>query len=452
MKIGYELTIEQSQKLAMTPDLIQAIQILQFTNYDLIEYVKNELLENPLLESESNLDLEAVDIREKIISDSYYEGSFKHWEHDNEEENDYSFEQFVSENKTLHDFMMEQLSISSIDEEYKRIAKYIIEAIDDNGYLTSDSKEISEEFGVSESKIEEIIDLIQTFEPPGVCARSLSECLLIQLAAKGLLSDEMEYVVNNMLEEVAKNHIAQIGKQLNIKPEQVQEIIDVIKKLEPKPGQMFYSGDSTKYVIPDVIVEEVGGEYVISNNDASVPHLMVSSYYNKLSKDAQNDEQLKKYLSDRFNSAVWLIKSIEQRKHTIYNVAEAIVRYQKDFFSKGVRYLKPLTLKQIADEIGVHESTVSRSINGKYMQSPRGLYELKYFFASGVSLGEEGISSNSVKALIKSYIEKENSKKPLSDSAIVKMLEDENIEISRRTVAKYREGMGIASSSHRRRY
>lgn len=236
--------------------------------------------------------------------------------------------------------------------------------------------------------VEDTLNFIQTFDPAGIAARNLRECLIIQLASKGLLTDEIEYIIENMLEDLADNKIAHIAKTLNMKNQEVQQIADLIKTLEPKPGRLFSSGETTRYVIPDIFVEKINDEFVVTNNDTSVPKLMVSSYYNKLSAEADKDEELNKYLNDRFNAAVWLIKSIEQRKQTIYNVASAVVKYQQDFFDKGEKYLKTLTLKQIAEEVGVHESTVSRSINGKYMQSPRGVFELKYFFSSGVSGGD----------------------------------------------------------------
>ena len=256
-----------------------------------------------------------------------------------------------------------------------------------------------------------------------------------------------------MLEDLASHKIAQIAKKMNMTNREVQEIVDLIRTLEPKPGRLFDTGETTKYISPDIFVEKINGEYVVTNNDGSVPRLMVSSYYNKLSSQAKTDDELNKYLNDRFNSAVWLIRSIEQRKQTIFNVASAIVRYQQEFFDKGEKFLKSLTLRQIADELGMHESTVSRSINGKYMESPRGMYELKFFFSSGVS-GDDGksVSSNSVKSIIKELIGSENPKKPYSDQEMVEILKNKGIEISRRTVAKYREGLGILSSSKRRRF
>ena len=457
MKLGYELTIEQTQKLSMTPELIQAIKILQLNNMDLNEYVQNELLENPMLEEDkaddgSEPETVEVDIRENIIEDSYDDDRYNQWDSDPDRE-EYSFEQYTSADETLQDFLLEQLQLSNLSGIVYDIAKFIIEGLDDNGYMTTSVEEIVEDLRTEEADVEKALSYIQTMEPCGVGARNLAECLEIQLASKGLLTDEIEYILENMLEEIANNRLSVIAKRVNMKPEEVQEILDLIRTLEPKPGRQFSNGESIKYVVPDIIVEKINDEYVVSTNDSSVPKLMVSSYYAQLSKAAKDDEELGKYLSGRFNSAMWLIRSIEQRKQTIFNVAVAVVHYQKDFFDNGERYLKTLTLKQIAEELKIHESTVSRAINGKYIQSPRGVFELKYFFSSGVSMDSgDGMSSNSVKSFIRDIVDGEDPKKPYSDQEMVEMLKKKGIEISRRTVAKYREGIGIQSSSKRRRY
>jgi RNA polymerase sigma-54 factor len=454
MKLGYELTIEQTQKLSMTPELIQAIQILQYNNLELNDYIQKELLENPVLESEKSDNVKEIDIRDKIVEANYDEASYKQWEYSpDDDENDYTYEQYVSEEDTLSDYLLMQLELSNLKGKKLNIGRYIIEALDDNGYLTLSIEEVAQATHSAVGEVEDVLNFIQTFDPCGVGARNLSECLIIQLASKGLLTDEIEYIIDNMLESLAENKIALIAKTVGLKNQEVQEIADLIRTLEPKPGRLFASGDTTRYVVPDIYVEEINGEYVVTTNDTSVPKLMVSSYYSKLSKQAAEDDELNKYLTDRFNSAVWLIKSIEQRKQTIYNVASSVVKYQQEFFEKGERFMKPLTLRQIADEVGIHESTVSRSINGKYMQSPRGVFELKYFFTSGVSSDDgEGVSSNSVKYLIKEIIDGEDPKSPFSDQDMVELLKEKGIDISRRTVAKYREGMNILSSSKRRRF
>ena len=306
MKLGYELTIEQTQKLSMTPELIQAIQILQFNNQELVDYVQNELMENPVLEAEKSYDAQEVDIREKIREADYEEQSFRQWEYAPDDDDDYTYEQYAWEEDTLTDYLLSQLQFSKLKDPKAKIGRYIIEAIDDNGYLTVSVEEIAKAFHEDTDIVEETLSFIQTFEPSGVAARNLRECLIIQLAAKGLLTDEIEYIIENMLEDLANNRIAFIAKTLGIKNQEVQQIADLIRTLEPKPGRLFSSGEAIRYVVPDIFVEKVNDEYVVTNNDTSVPKLMVSSYYNKLTAEASKDEELNKYLNDRFNAAVWL--------------------------------------------------------------------------------------------------------------------------------------------------
>lgn len=456
MKIGYELTIEQTQKLSMTPELIQAIQILQYNNQELNEYIDKELLENPILESEyhkeSDTEIDIDSLRDQLIQADENVEAYKQWEsHSTSDE--YSYENFVAFNYTLTEFLIEQLHFSSLKGQDAEIGRYIIENIDDNGYLSMSLEEICSVLDVDLDSCERVLDLIHTFEPSGVGARDLNECLIIQLASLGELTDEIEFIISNRLKDLADNKYALISKEVGISLKEVQEIADLIKTLEPKPGRGFDSDNSIKYILPDIYVEETNGEYIVSANDGSTPSLHISSYYNSLTEEAKSDKELSNYLNNRFNSAMWLMKSIEQRKKTIYNVASAIVQFQNDFFAKGERFLKPLTLKQIAETVGVHESTVSRAINGKYMQCPRGVFELKYFFTGGI-LNEDGsgVSSNSIKSMIKEFVDAEDDKKPLSDSKISEMLHEKGIDISRRTVAKYRDDIGILPSSKRRRF
>ena len=456
MKIGYELTIEQTQKLSMTPELIQAIQILQYNNQELNEYIDKELLENPILESEyhkeSDTEIDIDSLRDQLIQADENVEAYKQWEsHSTSDE--YSYENFVAFNYTLTEFLIEQLHFSSLKGQDAEIGRYIIENIDDNGYLSMSLEEICRVLDVDLDSCERVLDVIHTFEPSGVGARDLNECLIIQLASLGELTDEIEFIISNRLNDLADNKYALISKDMGISIAEVQGIADLIKTLEPKPGRGFDSDNSIKYIIPDIYVEETNGEYVVSANDGSTPSLHISSYYNSLTEEAKSDKELSNYLNNRFNSAMWLMKSIEQRKKTIYNVASAIVQFQNDFFAKGERFLKPLTLKQIAENVGVHESTVSRAINGKYMQCPRGVFELKYFFTGGI-LNEDGsgVSSNSIKSMIKEFVDAEDDKKPLSDSKISEMLHEKGIDISRRTVAKYRDDIGILPSSKRRRF
>lgn len=472
MRLGYDLTIEQAQKLVMTPELIQAIQILQFNTNELDAYVQEQLLINPVLEQDpeaqsansaedvnvqketaANTKDDEFDWKEYIKDRQYDDISYRQWEDRSGEEKENTYEQYVSSDVTLPEHLMFQLQFATAKKSCRKVGKYIIESLDENGYMTSTVEEIAETLEVSAEKVRETLKIIQGFDPIGVGARDLAECLTIQLRQTGQLTEIFEKVVNDHLEDLAANRFAVIAKEMGISPKEVQMMSDIIRTLEPKPGRLFAIQSDTKYIVPDVIVERVDDEYVVTVNDSSTPKLMVSSYYRKLLHQSEEDDNLSKYLSDRVNSAIWLIRSIEQRKQTIYNVVNAVVKYQKEFFDKGSKYLKTLTLKDIAEEIGIHESTVSRSINGKYMQCPRGVFEIKYFFSAGVSGNHgEGISSNSIKEFIKEIVEHEDPKAPYSDQDMAEMLKDKGINISRRTVAKYRDGLNILSSSKRRRY
>lgn len=481
MKLGYDLTIEQAQKLVMTPELIQAIQILQFNTQELDSYVQEQLLVNPVLEqslpespeqhgtgeaaAESMREREPVpepasarkdeefDWKEYIKDRQYDDISYRQWEYGGSEEKENTYEQYVSSDVTLPEHLMFQLQFATGKKGCRRVGKYIIESLDENGYMTATVEEIAAATEVPEEKVLEVLDIIHGFDPMGVGARNLAECLTIQLRQRGLLNETFEKVLNEHLEDLANNRLAVIAKDMGILPQEVQAMSDMIRTLEPKPGRLFASQTDTRYIVPDVIVEKVDDEYVVTVNDNSAPRLMVSSYYQNLMRQSEEDDKLAKYLSDRMNAALWLIRSIEQRKQTIYNVVNAVVKYQKDFFDKGSKFLKTLTLKDIAEDVGIHESTVSRSINGKYLQCARGVFEIKYFFSAGVSgSGGEGISSNSIKEFIKEIVEKENPKSPYSDQDMVDLLKEKGITISRRTVAKYRDELNILSSSKRRRY
>ena len=488
MKLGYDLTIEQQQKLVMTPELIQAIQILQFNTQELDSYVEEQLLVNPVLEhvhpdnnehdaqaeqaddneyrhdyAEPSRKEETKEIKKKdddfdwkeYVRDRQYDDiSYGQWSDRSSEEKENNYEQYVSfSDVTLPEHLMFQLQFAAPKKDCRKVGKYVIESLDENGYMTSSVEEIAAATGTSEEKVLKVIDIIHTFDPAGVGARNLAECLIIQLRQAGQLTDVFEKVIDERLEDLANNRLAAIAKDMGISVKDVQDMSDIIRTLEPKPGRGFATQTDNRYIVPDVLVERVDDEYVVTINESSTPKLMVSSYYQNLLKDAETDDKLNKYLSDRVNSALWLIKSIEQRKQTIYNVVTSVVKRQKDFLDKGSKYMKTLTLKDVAEEVGIHESTVSRSINGKYLQCPRGVFEIKYFFSAGVSGDEgEGISSKSIKEFIKEIVENEDPKSPCSDQSMVEILKEKGINISRRTVAKYRDEMNILSSSKRRRY
>ena len=465
MKLGYDLTIEQQQKLVMTPELIQAIQILQFNTQELETYVEEQLLVNPVLEqaqpsvqeqtevSEPETD-DDFDWKEYVKDRQYDDVSYGQWNDKNGDDKENNYEQYVSSSDvTLPEHLMFQLQFAAPKKDCRKIGKYIIESLDENGYMTSSVEEIAAAIGTSEEKILKVLHLIHTFDPMGVGAKDLAECLIIQLRQKKQLTEVLERVINEHLEDLANNRLSVIAKDMGMSAKDVQDMCDIIRTLEPKPGRGFAAQADNRYIIPDVLVERIDDEYVVTINESSSPKLMVSSYYQNLLKEADKDEGLNKYLTERVNAAFWLIKSIEQRKQTIYNVVTSVVKHQKEFLDKGSKYMKTLTLKDIAEEVGIHESTVSRSINGKYLQCPRGVFEIKYFFSAGVSGDEgEGISSNSIKEFIKEIVESEDPKVPYSDQTMVEMLKDKGINISRRTVAKYRDELNILSSSKRRRY
>ena len=476
MKLGYDLTIEQSQKLVMTPELIQAIQILQFNTQELDAYIDEQLLANPILEAEapepsdeSASDGESVS-GDEALDASEREGaedfdwseymkerelddiSYRQWEYTGEK-SEYSYEQFVSSEVSLTEHLLFQLQFANLKKSCRQIGKYVIESLDQNGYMTQSATEIARQLGVKHEKVDLVVKTIQSFDPAGVCAADLRECLLIQLEQIDMLTPDIRCIVTKHLEDLAANRLTSIAKATGLPVREIQRICDVIKALEPKPGRQFGSSAETKYIVPDVTVEKINGEYVISVNENNTPRLTISPYYRRILKEAEKESQISKFLSGRLNSALWLIRSIEQRRQTIYNVVSAIVAWQLDFFEHGPKHLKTLTLKQIADEVGIHESTVSRSVNGKYLQSPRGVFEIKYFFTSGVSASDgEGIASGSIKTFIREIVDAEDPLAPLSDQAIAKLLSEKGIEISRRTVAKYRDEIHLPSSARRKRY
>lgn len=460
MKLGYNLALEQVQKLIMTPELRQAIQLLQFNCQELNEYLKKEIEENPVLEP-VNMEIEYENIDDyhqekdeidwKEFIENYDDISYRPTLDKNEKE--YNYENFVSFSSSLKEYLLFQLNVLKLDSLDLMIGRTIIENIDDNGYLTVSVEQISEEMGLSNDRVENVLSTIQTFDPLGVGARDLRECLLIQIREDKARNPNIELIVRDYLDDLAYNRLSKIAKELNIDEGEVQEIYDYIRTLEPKPGRCY--GDSlsdVKYIIPDVIIDYIDGEYVIILNDVTAPRLNINKFYREMLRK-ENDIEASEFLKEKLSSAMWLIRSIEQRRMTIYNVVKSILKHQKAFFEEGHKALKPLTLKEVADDINMHESTVSRATNGKYVQTPRGLYELKYFFCSGLSTREgDDISSTSIKAMIKEIVDGENPKKPLSDQKISELLKDRGISISRRTVAKYRDELDIPSSTMRKRY
>ena len=458
MKLGYDLALEQTQKLIMTPELRQAIELLQFTSLELNEYIKKEIEENPMLEMENpNEALGEVEelpmdkeIDWKEYVDKYDDISYKPQVDKNQKE--YSFESFVSYSPSLKEYLGNQLSLVKLSQEEYFIGQYIIQNINENGYLVTSLEEIASLLKVNVLDVEKILKIIQTFEPLGVGARDLKECLLIQIKEKGDLDPLIVDIVEKYLDDIACNRMIKISKELNINIEKMQEVCDYIKTLEPKPGRAFSNdGDNVRYIIPDATIELIDGEFVIIINDSTGPRLNINNFYKNLISSG-SDEDTSNFLSEKLNSAMWIIKSIEQRRQTIYKVVESILKFQIEFFKSGDKALVPLTLKEVAEDIGMHESTISRATNGKYVQTPRGLFELKYFFSTGLPSSGGDVSSTSIKSMIKDIIDNEDPKKPYSDQRLADILKEKGAKISRRTVAKYRDELEIPSSSMRRRF
>lgn len=458
MKLSYDLHLEQTQKLVMTPELRQAIELLQFNSIELNEYISNELEQNPMLERETPKD-EFEDI------DKYTDDKEVDWKEYIEKYDDFSyrpqrdknakevnFESFISTEPTLKEFLMSQLNMVHFGIQERKIGEYIINNIDKNGYFELTVEEIASLLDVNKNEVELVLKVIHTFDPLGVGARNLRECLLIQMKAKRNPEKHALKIIEDHLDDLGSNRIQKIAKELNITVSDVQKACDYIRNFEPKPGRSFAdSYDTVKYVTPDAEIKLFEDKFVVIVKDSTAPKLNINNYYKKLMRTGK-DEGATEFLNQKFNSAMWIIRSIEQRRNTIKKVVESILKFQMDFFLKGEKALKPLTLKDIAEDIDMHESTISRSTSGKYVQTPRGLFELKYFFKSGVGCSEGDKSSTSIKFTIKDIIEKEDSKKPLSDQKISDILKERGVKISRRTVAKYRDELNIASSSMRRRY
>ncbi len=470
------------QQLVITPQLQQAIRLLQLTRLELVDMISQEMNENPLLE-ELEEGKESIDEEEQATAEKAAEPvpSSEHtaevkgegegtdefdWENylenynlapptrQREQDGDErpSFENFLTKSATLFDHLRWQLQLSHLNEEEQRAGTWIIGNLDEDGYLKVSLEEISAEVGLQPEVAEGVLRKIQQFDPVGVAARDLKECLLIQLNQLSNRDPIAEKIIQEHLSLLKNRNYPAIAKRLGVSTERVNRAASLISRLEPKPGRA-YGGEVAQEIIPDVYVYKVEGEYVVSLNDEGVPRLKVNSYYRHIlaeGRHAHPDDR--KYIQEKLRSALWLIRSIDQRQRTIYKVAKSIIKFQKDFLDQGIQYLKPLVLRDVAEDIQMHESTISRVTNNKYMHTPQGIYELKYFFNAGIpSIQGEAMASESVKSLLREIIVREDPKKPYSDEKLVQMLKERNIHIARRTISKYREMMKILSSSERRR-
>jgi RNA polymerase sigma-54 factor len=456
----------------MTPQLQQAIKLLQLSRLELLETVYQEIETNPLLEEQSaevaeeeelpddGLDtapsFREVTIKEQTREDVDWEGYISEYntgwaEAPHEDRDDLPFENVTTRKPSLHANLMWQLNMNQMDEAQVEIGTHIIGNLDEDGYLKISLEELSEITGYAQDKVLETLQYIQKFDPVGVAARDTRECLLIQARFQDLGGTIVERIILDHMDKLENKKYDLIAKNLSVPLMEVLTAVSVITNFEPKPGRIF-NDEETIYISPDVYVFKVGEKYEIVLNEDGLPKLRINSYYRDIlsNKDHVGDGT-REYIQDKLKSAAWLIKSIHQRQRTIYRVTESIVHFQKEFFDKGIAWLRPLVLRDVAEDIQMHESTISRVTTNKYAHTPQGVFELKFFFNSAVnSLDGDSVASESVKEHIRNIVKSENRAKPYSDQEIAEILRSFNINVARRTVAKYRENLGILPSRKRK--
>lgn len=453
MQMDLKLNIYQKQKLILTQVMQQSINVLQMSANDLREYIEKEFEENPILEAEFN-SIESKDNIDntqlaKYLNNRYDENY--NYQYNNEDE--ISVFNFISDKKSLKDYLHEQLGEIKSDIKIKRVVSYMIESLDSKGYLENTLEEICIELGIDEERGKKALEILQSLEPCGIGARNIKECLLIQLKEKGILDEIIQEIILKYLEYIADCKYNYIAKELKITPKEVQAYGDIIKGLEPKPSRGYYTGEEVKFIIPDAYIVKVGEKFNVIMNKDIIPNITINNLYKQEILSGKNKKEAE-YVKEKVNNAMGLINDIEQRNNTILKLLECIVKKQKAYFENGKEYLKPMTLKELAEELSIHESTVSRAIKDKYILTSRGTVKIKDLFCNGIvssRVNGEDISTNNIKNKIKQLIKLENKNKPLSDQAICDLLNKEYIDISRRTVAKYREELGIKSSSKRKR-
>jgi RNA polymerase sigma-54 factor len=475
MALELRQQLKLTQQLIMTPQLQMAIKLLQLSRLELMDTIQTELEENPALEeipesapaeqttdqaeaaTSENSEVKEVTIEEKIQEDIDWSNYLDEYNtpgrvHNESEDRDSPrFESFIAGSESLNDHLLWQFLMTKPDKEEERIASLIIGNLNKDGYLDVSVEEIANTSGSSPEKIEEILSIIQTFDPIGVGARDLSECLLIQAKFLGLDDTIVIDIITNHLSNLEKKNYKAVCKSLKKSMDEVVSAINVIKSLEPKPGRQF-SDETPQYINPDIYVYKLEDDFVIMLNDDGMPKLRVNSFYkSSISRGKNISGEAEDYIQEKMRSAAWLIKSIHQRQKTIYRVMESILGYQREFFEKGIAHLKPMVLRDVAQDIQMHESTISRVTTNKYAFTPQGIFELKYFFNSSIRRSHGGsIASASVQEKIRQIIAAEDPKKPYSDDKIAKILKGEQIDIARRTVAKYREMLKVLPSNKRK--
>lgn len=468
--------MHQSQNLSLqqvlAPQLQQSLLILQAPLLELRNLVQQEMETNPVLEelatepgadgieepvpSKADEEFKAEFDQLAKLDDEWRDymaqsGSYNAKSQDDEEKRQFFFDSIATQ-ETLQQHIMGQLNQTSLDANDRKTAELVIGNIDDNGFLQATPEEMSMNTGIDQEDFELMLTLIQSFYPPGVGARDLRECLLIQLKREGKGSSLEYKMIQEHMADLGKRRFPEIARRMGISVEQVQKCANNIAQLDPRPGQIFAAAPQN-YVLPDVTVEKIDGEYQVILNGEQIPHLRISNTYKDIMSGDGSGNEVKDYIRDKIRSGKFLIKSIHQRQQTISNIAHEIVKRQLEFLDHGSAHLKPMTMVQIADVVGVHETTVSRAISGKYMSTPHGVFEMKYFFTPGYQTASGEMTSNtSVKEAIMDLVKNENSSVPLSDKEIVEVLSERGIPIARRTVAKYRTEMNILPSNMRRKY
>jgi RNA polymerase sigma-54 factor len=502
MSQGLHLAQRLSQSLVLSPQMQQSLALLQAPTLELKALVEQELQQNPVLEEVATDDTEQVEKAkaedpeseetpapadpaeppEDVNFDSTTEkpngepaDDFmqeferlaqldQEWrDHfaatnvpmrqsaEDDEKRQFMFDSIVAAT-SLQEILLEQMRESRLSDEEKAIGELLIGNIDDHGYLKTTLEELAQTTNIPPEKIEAVLRVVQTFDPPGVGARNLQECLLRQLERAGE-EDSVEFrIVKDNMEALGKRRIPEIARALGLEVDEVQEAIGRIARLEPRPGRAIVT-DNNQYIMPEVFVQRMGDDFLVTTNNDQIPHLRISNTYKDLMAQSGNSAEVLNYIREKIRAGKFLIKSLHQRQQTILNIGNEIVKRQRDFMEKGVAFLKPLTMVQVAEAVGVHETTVSRAVSGKYMQTPQGIFEMKYFFTAGIQTASgEGMSNTSVKDMIADMFRKEDPTKPLSDQEIVKMLQEKGIVIARRTVAKYRSELNILPSNLRKVY
>ncbi len=475
MALEIRQQLRQTQQLVMTPQLQQAIKLLQYNHVEMVNVLEKELRENPILEAntseeplnsqpQNDLRTDASSLEEMnkepehtenkdilgVDWESYLETYGRDYtpvRRDNDELP--PIEARVTYKQTLLKDLIGQLRMTRLTDPELRIAIELIGNIDDRGYLDIDLETVAKNHETELEIVEDVLREIQKFDPPGIGARDLRECLLIQAKLQDPDDDLILGILENGFDLFQQGRMDKLARKFKVDEEEIKEASRTISSFEPKPGRPYVDQD-TVFVTPDIYIVKVGNDYSIELNDDGVPKLKISHFYQNQMIQNPQDANAKDYIQDKMRSAMWLIRSIHQRQRTIYKVTESILKFQRDFFDRGIDHLKPLVLKDVAADIEMHESTISRVTSNKYAHTPRGVYELKFFFNSGIRHGADSIASESVKKLIQRIVKTENPKKPASDKQIVELLKKSDIHIARRTVAKYREVLGISPSSKRK--